>query len=142
VLENEQLQARARGAGSLVAIEFKQASCVQRARGVPQVEVTRALVNPMGAVHINKPAVSAADRVLVERFVRTMPFRFSEADKFVNEDVVDTCCQLVARPGERRRRRATARPSLMNSVPMGTERMPLRAAPRRIPGASLRARAR
>jgi hypothetical protein len=97
----EALRARADGgAGSLVAIEFKQASRVQRARGVPQVEVTRALVNPMGAMHINKPAVSAADRVLVERFARTMPFRFSETDKFVNEDVVDTCCQLVARSGE------------------------------------------
>jgi hypothetical protein len=51
----------------------------------------------MGAVHINKPAVSAADRVLVEHFARAMFFRFSEADKFINEDVVDTCCQLVAR---------------------------------------------
>jgi hypothetical protein len=60
----------------------------------------RALVNPMGAVHINKPAVSAADRVLVEHFARAMPIRFSEADKFINEDVVNTCCQLVARPGE------------------------------------------
>jgi hypothetical protein len=57
---------------------------------------------------------------LVEQFARTMPFRFSEADKFVNEDVVDACCELVACGGGRRRRRAATRPSLMNSVLMGT----------------------
>jgi hypothetical protein len=49
----------------------------------------------MCAVHINKPALSAADRLLIERLAHTLPVRYAEADKFVNADVVDTCCELV-----------------------------------------------
>jgi hypothetical protein len=46
-------------------------------------------------MHIDKPALSAADRLLIERLARTLPIRYAGADKFVNEDVVDTCCELV-----------------------------------------------
>jgi hypothetical protein len=56
----------------------------------------------MGAVHINKPVLSAADRLLIERLPHMLPVRYAEADKFVNEEMVDACCELVAqmRPGE------------------------------------------
>jgi hypothetical protein len=60
------------------------------------IEVTRAHVNTKGVVHLNQVKVAPADRELVDRFVRTMPFRFESAGKEYSEELLDICAELAA----------------------------------------------
>ena len=65
------------------------------------VTVTRAHLNSLGVVHFNNAEIAEADREMVERIVRTVPFTVSEADKFASEELVDICCEMVLQMRER-----------------------------------------
>ena len=60
------------------------------------IDVTRAHVNTKGVVTLNQSKVAPADRELVDRFVRTMPFRFESAGKEYSEELLDICAELAA----------------------------------------------
>jgi hypothetical protein len=77
------------GVGSLFAIDFKPTAVRKPnlcgVRRAPRRRGDARARQPMGAVHINKPALSAAERLLIERLARMLPVCYAEADKFVNE---------------------------------------------------------